>query len=297
MPLQVSREAKARATWPSGSRPSAVAISLHGWPSAAAACGPISALNSSESTVKRLIVVHLPDEAKRLAAFARRSQSRLPRLGLAGVRRGRLRLIGGVQAAGWRRAAGRFAGRDLSGRRFGGGLTAAAAPIRRPPAAAVDAPEPMRRSKSGRSPCSPSACPAASAVAASGRGAERGEAFGAAKPGPRRRRCVQQRAVGRKQRHRLVAAGEQTLRLLRRAKDVARRLRLRSPGWPACDRRARSASRCTSARRPCVRRNRAAAPAAAPRHAAACRRAARSAARPSPWGRWCGRSVRWTMRR
>ena len=53
MPLQVSREAKARATWPSGSSPSAVAMSLHGWPRAAAVCGPISALNSSEPSVKR----------------------------------------------------------------------------------------------------------------------------------------------------------------------------------------------------------------------------------------------------
>ena len=87
MPLQVSREAKARATWPSGSRPSAVARSLHGWPSAAAACGPISVLNSSESSVKRLVVVHLPDEAERLAAFARRLQSRLPRLGWPGAAR------------------------------------------------------------------------------------------------------------------------------------------------------------------------------------------------------------------
>ena len=151
----------------------------------------------------------------------------------------------------------------------------------------------MRSSDIVPPPCGALARPAASAVAASGAAAERGEVVGAAEARLRRRRCVQQlrrrtpnSAAGSSH------AGEQALRLLLQRKARGRPFRSRPPGWRACDRPARSASRRTSARRPCGRRIRAAVPAAAPRHAAACRRGARSAARPSLWDRWCGRSAR-----
>ena len=52
-PDQVSREASARSTCPSGSSESVAAISPHGRPSTAAVRGPISRMNSSEVMVKR----------------------------------------------------------------------------------------------------------------------------------------------------------------------------------------------------------------------------------------------------
>ena len=71
-PLQVSRVATARATCPPGSRPSSVATSCQARPIAAAVRAPVSAMNSSELSVKVAALVHLPDEAKRMAAFGRR---------------------------------------------------------------------------------------------------------------------------------------------------------------------------------------------------------------------------------
>ena len=78
MPLQVSREAKARATWPSGSSAERGAISLHGWPSAAAVRGPISAMNSSESSVKRPSASICQTKRSGWRRSRRRSQRRLP---------------------------------------------------------------------------------------------------------------------------------------------------------------------------------------------------------------------------
>ena len=274
-------------------------MSLHGWPSAAAVCGPISVLNSSESSVKRL--------SSSICQTKRSGWRRSPGVCEAGCRGsagrgGACRLAfgrrGGDGAAmrrcrlGWLQLAARL----RRGRRFDGVQRLRPATQRSPAAPS------MLRCRSVRCEILPASLSPCGAAGGQRRGGERERRRArrglSARPSLawRRRRRVQQRAVGRKQRERLVAAGEQPLRLLRQRQTRPGLFgRDHQDGRRAIGQR-RSASRCTSARRPCVRRNRAAAPAAAPRHAAACRRAARSAARPSPWDRWCDRSVRWTMR-